>query len=177
MYVHYCNTLYNDEQESALGIICMLYQQTSPKRLFANTKMTSYCDTTSSVYAVTVTIIGHRSILELIRGHAIKNSPRASPNLCTPLLVNDAQCVVATQLQQVAPITIKVSIYKLTSNVLPQTNVISNVCITISQKDRGLVNFESSQGIPKFLHRKKNPTQRRTSTHTGKLRKSKKYII
>jgi len=31
----------------------MLCQQTSPKRLFANVNMTSYCDVTNTAYPVT----------------------------------------------------------------------------------------------------------------------------
>jgi len=34
-------------KESACGIICMLRQQTSPKRWFGNVNMTSYCDVTN----------------------------------------------------------------------------------------------------------------------------------
>ena len=49
--------------------------------------MTSYCDVTNSAYPVTMTTIGlrHCSILEFGRGHPIKQSPRASLDLCTPL--------------------------------------------------------------------------------------------
>jgi len=46
----------------------MLYQQTSPKRWFANVNMTSYCDVTSSVYAVTITTIRHCSMREFGKG-------------------------------------------------------------------------------------------------------------
>jgi len=46
----------------------------------------SYCDVTSSVFPVTMTTIRHCSILEFGRGHRNKQSPRASPDLCTPLL-------------------------------------------------------------------------------------------
>jgi len=66
-------------------IICMLCQQTSPKRLFANVNVSSNCDVTNSVYPVTMTTIRHCSILEFGRGHTIKQSPGASPDLCTPL--------------------------------------------------------------------------------------------
>jgi len=65
--------------------ICMLCKQTSPKRWFAKVNMTSYCDVTNSVYPVTITTIRHCSILEFGRGHPIKQSPRASQDLCTPL--------------------------------------------------------------------------------------------
>jgi len=40
---------------------------------------------TNSVYPVTMTTICHCSILEFGRGHPIKQSPRAPPELCTPL--------------------------------------------------------------------------------------------
>ena len=91
--------------------------------------------------------------------------------------VDDAQYVVATQLQQEVHIVILVSIYMLTSHALLQPNVISNVFIKISQKDRGLVSFKSSQSVTNFIHRNKNPSQRCTKTHTRKLSRSKKWMI
>jgi len=66
-------------------IIYMLCNQTSPKRWLANMNTTSYCDVTNSVYPVTMTTIRHCSIIEFGRGHTIKKSPWASPDLCTPL--------------------------------------------------------------------------------------------
>jgi len=62
-------------KESACRIICMLYQQTSPKRWFTNVTITSYYDVTNRVYPVTMTTIYHCSILEFGRGHKIKQSP------------------------------------------------------------------------------------------------------
>jgi len=59
-------------KESACRKICMLCQQTSPIRWFANVNMASYCDVTNSVYPVTMTTIRHYLILEFGRGHAIK---------------------------------------------------------------------------------------------------------
>jgi len=53
--------------------------------------MTSYCDVTNSVYPVTMTTISHCSILEFGRGHPIKQSPRGSADLCTPLAVGYAK--------------------------------------------------------------------------------------
>jgi len=47
--------------------------------------MTSYCDVINIVYPVTMTSIRHCSILEFGRGHTIKESPQASPDLPTPL--------------------------------------------------------------------------------------------
>ena len=75
-------------KESACRIICMLCQQTLSNRWFANVNMTSYCGVTNSVYWVTMTTIRHCSILEFITGHTIKESPRASPDLCTSLIFN-----------------------------------------------------------------------------------------
>ena len=66
--------------------ICTLCQETSPKRWFANVNMTSYCDVTNIVYLVTMTTIRHCWILEFGRGHPIKQSSQASPDLCTPLV-------------------------------------------------------------------------------------------
>ena len=67
--------------------IYMLCQQISPKRWFGNVNTTSYCDVTNIVYPVTMTTKRHCSILEFGRGHPIKQSPRASPDLCTTLSV------------------------------------------------------------------------------------------
>jgi len=47
--------------------ICMLCQQTSPKRWFANVNMASCCGVTNSVYPGTMTTIRHCSILEFGR--------------------------------------------------------------------------------------------------------------
>jgi len=52
------------------------------KTLVANLDMTLYCDVTNSVCRITMTIISHCSVLEF---DPIKQSPRASPDLCTPL--------------------------------------------------------------------------------------------
>jgi len=70
----------------------MLRQQSSPQRSFANVNMTSYCDVTNCEYVVTMTTMGlrHCSILEFGRGHPIKQSPRTSVDLCTPLLAPEA---------------------------------------------------------------------------------------
>jgi len=65
--------------------ICMVCKQTSPKCRFAKVNMTSQYDVTNSVYPVIMTTMRHCSILEFGRGHPIKQSPRASPDLCTPL--------------------------------------------------------------------------------------------
>jgi len=46
----------------------MLWQQTSPKRWFANVNTTSYCDVTNNVYPVTMTTIRHCLILKFGRG-------------------------------------------------------------------------------------------------------------
>jgi len=58
--VIHCTT----SKESMCRIICMLCQQTSPKRWFASVNMTSYCDVTNSVYTVTMTTIRLCSILK-----------------------------------------------------------------------------------------------------------------
>jgi len=67
--------------------ICMLCQQTSPKRWSGNVNMASYSDATNNVYPVTMITIRHCSILGFGRGHPSKQSPRASPDLCMPLLL------------------------------------------------------------------------------------------
>jgi len=59
----------------------MLCQQTSPKRWIANVNMMSYEYANVNM----TTTIRHCSIPEFERGHPIKQSPRASPDLCTPL--------------------------------------------------------------------------------------------
>ena len=58
------------------------------KTLVANLNMMSYCDVTNSVYPATMTTIRHCSILGFGRGYPIKQSPRASPHLCTPLVLH-----------------------------------------------------------------------------------------
>ena len=65
--------------------ICMLCQQTPPKRWFANVNMTSYYDVTNNVFPVTMTTIRHCSILEFGRGASNQAVARASPDLCMPL--------------------------------------------------------------------------------------------
>jgi len=65
----------------------MLCQQTSSRRWFANVNMTSDCDVTNNIYPVTMTTIRHCLILYFGRGNTIKQSPRASPDLWTPLAV------------------------------------------------------------------------------------------
>ena len=82
-------------KDSACRIICMLCQQISPKLWFANVNMTLYYDVINSVYPVKMTTIRHCSILGFGGGHTIKQSPRVSPDLCTPL-------VSRTQRQQTA---------------------------------------------------------------------------
>jgi len=77
---HYTTT----SKERACKIICMLCQQTSPKRWFANVNMTSYCDITNSLYPVTMTTIRHCSILEFGEGHTIK---AVAPGITKPLHV------------------------------------------------------------------------------------------
>jgi len=60
-------------------------QQTPPKRWFANVNMTSYYDVTNNVFPVTMTTIRHCSILEFGRGASNQAVARASPDLCMPL--------------------------------------------------------------------------------------------
>jgi len=55
------------------------------KMLVASLNMTLYCDVTNSIYPITMTTMRHCSILDFGRGHPFKQSPRASPYLCTPL--------------------------------------------------------------------------------------------
>jgi len=80
--VTHCTTA---SKESACRKICMLCQQNSSQRWFPNVYMTSYCDVTNNIYAVTMTTVHHCSILDFDRGHTIKQSNRASPDLCTSL--------------------------------------------------------------------------------------------
>jgi len=60
----------------------MLCQQSSPKRLFANVNMTSYCDVINSMYPVTMTTIRHCSILEFGRG---ASNQAVVPGITRPL--------------------------------------------------------------------------------------------
>ena len=73
------------QDKRACKIIYRLWQQTSLKRWFGNVNMTSECDVAKSAYPVTITTIRHCSKREFGRGHTIKQSPRASPDLCKPL--------------------------------------------------------------------------------------------
>ena len=70
--------------ETARRIICMLCQQTSPKRWFANMNITSNCTVTNSVYTVPIGTLRHCSKQEFGRGHKTKQLIRASSDLCTP---------------------------------------------------------------------------------------------
>jgi len=76
--VTHCTT----SKESVYRIVCMLCQQTSPKRWFANVNMTSYCDVTNSVYAVTMTTIRHCSMWEF--GYGAYNH-EVAPGITRPL--------------------------------------------------------------------------------------------
>ena len=61
---------------------------TSPNRWFADVNMTSYFGVTNSVYPVSIND-HHTPLLNTtveFGGHTIKLSPRASPDLCTPLI-------------------------------------------------------------------------------------------
>ena len=69
--------------KSACRIICMLFQQTSPKRWFANVNMTSYCDVTNSAFSVLMTTIRHCSILKFSRGGAYNHA--VAPGITRPL--------------------------------------------------------------------------------------------
>jgi len=63
--VTHCTTM---SKESVCRTVCMLCQQTSLKRWFANVNMTSCCDVTYSVYPVTIATVRRCSILEFNRG-------------------------------------------------------------------------------------------------------------
>jgi len=76
--VTHCTT----SKESVYRIVCMLCQQTSPKRWFANVNMTSYCDVTNSVYAVTMTTIRYCSMWEF--GYGAYNH-EVAPGITRPL--------------------------------------------------------------------------------------------
>jgi len=62
--VTHCITM---SKEGACRIICMLGQQTSPRRWFGNLNMMSYWDVTNSIYLATTTIY-HCTILEFGKG-------------------------------------------------------------------------------------------------------------
>ena len=64
----------------------LLCQQTSPKRWFANVYMTSYCDATNSVYAVTMATIRHRSMREFGKG---AYNQEVAPGITRPLHATD----------------------------------------------------------------------------------------
>ena len=82
--------------------------------------------------------------------------PNESPHqvyLCTSLLeksVHYAQCVITAQLQQEISVITYVSITTSANRTLPYPSVVSNVCIKISQKDRGVVSFNPSPDITNF---------------------------
>ena len=63
-------------------LMCMLCQQTSPKRWFANVNIISHFDVKNSVYPVTMTTIRHCSILEFSRG---ASNQAVAPGITRPL--------------------------------------------------------------------------------------------
>ena len=71
---------------SACRIICMLCQQTSPKRWLVNVNMTSYYNVKNSVHPVTITTIRHCSILEF--GWEAYNQA-VTPDITRPLHATD----------------------------------------------------------------------------------------
>jgi len=84
--LHYLTTeYYRNRPSNVTSCIRGWCQQTLPKRWFANVNMTSYCDAISSVYLIAMTTIRHCSIPKFCRRDTIKQSPRAPPDLCTPL--------------------------------------------------------------------------------------------
>ena len=50
-------------------------------------------------------------------------------------------------------VIIYISITMSANHALPYPRIVTNVCIEVSQKDRGFVNFNLSQGIASFLHK------------------------
>jgi len=79
--------------------ICMLCQQTSLKRWFANVNMTSYCDVTSSVYPVKMTTIRHCSILEFWRG---ASNQAVTPGITRPLHATGSEVGDSKQRQKIS---------------------------------------------------------------------------
>jgi len=77
--VTHCTTTSKD---SVYRIVCMLCQQSLPKRWFANVYTTSYCDVTNSLYAVKMTTIRHCSMLEFGKG---AYNPKVVPGITRPL--------------------------------------------------------------------------------------------
>jgi len=57
----------------------------SPSTEKQSSEMTPRCDVTNNVYPATMTIIRDCSVWEFFRGHTIKQSPQASPDVCMPL--------------------------------------------------------------------------------------------
>ena len=77
--VTHCTTT---SKESACRMICILRQQTSEKRWFANVNVTSNFDVPNSVYPVTMTTIRHCSMLEFVSG---ANNQAVAPGITSPL--------------------------------------------------------------------------------------------
>jgi len=61
-------------------------------------KMMSYCDVTNSLYPVAMTTIRLYSIVEFVWGHKIKQSPLASPYLCTLMMLQKGWNVLWTSI-------------------------------------------------------------------------------
>jgi len=61
--------------------------------------------------------------------------------------VPDAQCVVTAQLQLESSVIIYINIITLANHTLLYPNIVPNVCIVVSQTDRGFICFNTSQVI------------------------------
>jgi len=81
----YCPQLFYCSPALSASLNTHVVSTNFAKTLVANVKMTSYYDATNSVYPVTMTTIHQCSMLGFGRGHPIKQSPQASPDLCTSL--------------------------------------------------------------------------------------------
>ena len=66
--------------------------------------------------------------------------------------VHDAQCVVTAQLQLQPSVAINISITMLVNHTATHPRIVPKVCIEVSQKDRGFISFNASQGMTNFFH-------------------------
>jgi len=58
--------------------------------------------------------------------------------------VHVAQCVVTAQMQKDTLVVIYVSITMSANHTLAYSDIVPNVCIHVSQRDRGFVSFDLS---------------------------------
>jgi len=66
--------------------------------------------------------------------------------------IHDVHSVVTAQLQQDPCVIIYISITMFANHTLPYPRSVPNVCMEVSQKDRGFVRFSILQRITSFFH-------------------------